>query len=80
MTFAAGLPFEPELNVSNVKFKMVPGEGFNSFRGPGVTNIDLNIARIAKINAGMSVKLLAAAKCSILQLKRNFKFFVDLRC
>jgi hypothetical protein len=61
MTFASGRPFEPELDVSNVNFKMVPGEGFNSFRGPGTTNIDMNIARIVKINERLSVKFLAEA-------------------
>jgi hypothetical protein len=61
MTFASGRPFEPELDVSNVNFKMVPGEGFNSFRGPGVNNIDLNLARVVKINERMSVKFVAEA-------------------
>jgi hypothetical protein len=61
MTFASGRPFEPELDVSNVNFKMVPGEGFNSFRGPGITDIDMNIARIVKINERLSVKFLAEA-------------------
>jgi len=61
MTFASGRPFEPELDVSNVNFKMVPGEGFNSFRGPGVNNIDLNLSRVIKINERMSVKFMAEA-------------------
>lgn len=61
MTFASGRPFEPELDVSNVNFKMVPGEGFNSFRGPGVNNIDLNLARVVRINERMSVKFVAEA-------------------
>src|ERR1039457_4785202 len=61
MTFASGRPFEPELDVANVNFKMVPGEGFNSFRGPGVNNIDLNLARVVKINERMSVKFMAEA-------------------
>jgi Carboxypeptidase regulatory-like domain/TonB dependent receptor/TonB-dependent Receptor Plug Domain len=61
MTFASGRPFEPELDVANVNFKMVPGEGFNSFRGPGVNNIDLNLARVVRINERMSVKFVAEA-------------------
>lgn len=56
LTFASGRPFEPELDVSNVNFKMVPGEGFNSFRGPGVNNIDLNLARLVKLNERASMK------------------------
>ncbi len=61
MTFASGRPFEPELDVANVNFKMVPGEGFNSFRGPGVNNIDLNLARTVKLNERMSLKFVAEA-------------------
>jgi hypothetical protein len=61
MTFASGRPFEPELDVANVNFQMVPGEGFNSFRGPGVNNIDLNLARVVKINERMSIKFVAEA-------------------
>lgn len=61
VTFASGRPFEPELDVSNVNFKMVPGEGFNSFRGPGVNNIDLNLARVVRINDRMSLKFVAEA-------------------
>ncbi len=61
MTFASGRPFEPELDVANVNFQMVPGEGFNSFRGPGVNNIDLNLARVVKINERMNIKFVAEA-------------------
>ena len=61
MTFANGRPFEPELDAANVNFKMVPGEGFNSFRGPGVNNIDLNLAREVKLNERMRVKFVAEA-------------------
>jgi hypothetical protein len=39
----------------------VPGEGFNSFRGPGVNNIDLNLARVVRINERMSIKFVAEA-------------------
>ena len=60
-TFASGVPFGPELHVANVNFQMVPGEGFNSFRGPGVDNIDLNLAQVVKINERMSVKFVAEA-------------------
>jgi len=61
MTFASGRPFEPELDAANINFKMVPGEGFNSFRGPGVNNIDLNLAREIKINERMRLKFVAEA-------------------
>jgi outer membrane receptor protein involved in Fe transport len=61
MTFASGRPFEPELDAANINFKMVPGEGFNSFRGRGVNNIDLNLAREVKINERMRLKFVAEA-------------------
>jgi len=59
VTFASGRPFEAELDAANINFKMVPGEGFNSFRGPGVNNIDLNLARVVRINERMSIKFVA---------------------
>jgi hypothetical protein len=60
-TFASGRPFEPELDVPNVNFQMVPGEGFNSFRGPGVNNVDLSLARMIRITERVGLKLQAEA-------------------
>jgi Carboxypeptidase regulatory-like domain/TonB dependent receptor/TonB-dependent Receptor Plug Domain len=60
-TFASGRPFEPELDVTNVNFQMVPGEGFNSFRGPGVNDVDLSLARAIRVSERVSLKLQAEA-------------------
>jgi hypothetical protein len=40
---------------------MVPGEGFNSFRGPGVNNVDLSLARMIRITERVGLKLQAEA-------------------
>jgi hypothetical protein len=61
VTFASGRPFEPELDVSNVNFQMVPGEGFNSFRGPGVNDVDISLARVVRITERFRLKLQAEA-------------------
>jgi len=61
LTLASGRPFEPELDASNINFKMVPGEGFNSFRGPGVSNVDFNVSRVVKLSERMHMKLMAEA-------------------
>ncbi len=60
-SFASGRPFEPELDVSNVNFQMVPGEGFNSYRGPGVNDVDLGLARAIRVSERVSLKLQAEA-------------------
>jgi hypothetical protein len=56
-TFASGRPFEATLDVPNVNFQMVPGEGFNSFRGPGVNDVDLSLARAIRVSERVSLKL-----------------------
>ncbi len=61
VTVASGRPFEPELDASNINFKMVPGEGFNSFRGPGVSDVDFNVSRTVKLNERTHLKLMAEA-------------------
>ncbi len=38
---------------------MVPGEKFNGFRGPGVSNVDLNLSRTFRIGERYSLKFLA---------------------
>jgi len=60
MTFASGRPFQAEFDDPGINFKMVPGP-FNSFRGPGVNNIDLSLARGVKLNERMSLKFVAEA-------------------
>jgi hypothetical protein len=60
-TFASGRPFEPELDASNINFQMVPGEGFNSFRGPGINDVDLSLARTIRVSERVGLKLQAEA-------------------
>jgi Carboxypeptidase regulatory-like domain/TonB dependent receptor-like, beta-barrel len=60
-SFASGRPFEPELDVPNVNFQMVPGEGFNSFRGPGVNDVDLSLSRVIRLTERVGLKLQAEA-------------------
>jgi hypothetical protein len=60
-TFASGRPYEATLDVPNVNFQMVPGEGFNSFRGPGVNDVDLSLARTIRVTERVGLKLQADA-------------------
>jgi hypothetical protein len=39
-----------------VNFSIVPGEGFNSFRGPGVRDLDLSLARSFRLNERLGLK------------------------
>lgn len=61
MTFASGRPYTGLFDTSQLNFSMVPGEGFNSFRGPGVNTIDLNLARVIKLKGPMNLKFVAEA-------------------
>ena len=42
---ATGRPYTAVFDTPTLNFSMVPGEGFNSFTGPGVNNFDLSVAR-----------------------------------
>jgi hypothetical protein len=44
-----------------VNFSVVPAEGYNSFRGPGVRDVDLSVARLFKLNERYGLKLRAEA-------------------
>jgi hypothetical protein len=61
VTVASGRPYTAVFDTSNVNFSIVPGEGFNSFRGPGVRDMDLSVARIFKLNERFGLKLRAEA-------------------
>jgi outer membrane receptor for ferrienterochelin and colicin len=61
MTFASGRPYTAVFDTSQLNFSIVPGEGYDSFRGPGVNTIDLNLARTLKFREHMSLKFLAEA-------------------
>ncbi len=59
--FASGRPFTAVFDTPQVNFSVVPGEGFNSFTGPGVQNIDFSIARAVKVNERVNLKFTAEA-------------------
>ena len=42
---ATGRPYSAVLDTSEVNFSLVPGEGYNSFTGPGTSDLDLSISR-----------------------------------
>jgi hypothetical protein len=58
-TIASGRPYTAVFDSPNVNFSIVPGEGFNSFRGPGVRDVDLSIARGFKLNERLGLKFRA---------------------
>jgi hypothetical protein len=60
-TIASGRPYTAVFDTSNVNFSIVPGEGFNTFRGPGVRDVDLSVARGFKLNERFALKLRAEA-------------------
>jgi hypothetical protein len=55
-TVASGRPFTGVFDSANVNFSIVPGEGFNSFRGPGVRDVDVSVARLFKLNERFGLK------------------------
>ena len=55
-TIASGRPYTAVFDTANVNFSIVPGEGFNSFRGPGVRNLDVSMARNFKLNERLGLR------------------------
>jgi hypothetical protein len=55
-TIASGRPYTGVFDTTNVNFSIVPGEGFNSFRGPGVRDVDVSVARAFKLNERFGLK------------------------
>jgi hypothetical protein len=45
LNFASGRPYTAVFDQPELNFSIVPGEGFNSFRGPTVKNVDLSVSR-----------------------------------
>jgi len=58
-TIGSGRPYTGVFDTPNVNFSIVPGEGFSSFRGPGVRDMDLSVARAFKLNERFGLKLRA---------------------
>jgi hypothetical protein len=61
LNFASGRPYTAVFDNPEVNFSMVPGEKYNGFRGPGVSNVDLNLSRTFQIGERYSLKFLAEA-------------------
>ena len=55
-TIASGRPYTGVFDTANVNFSIVPGEGFDSFRGPGVRDLDLSVARSFRLNERLGLK------------------------
>jgi hypothetical protein len=55
-TIASGRPYTAVFDTASVNFSIVPGEGFNSFRGPGVRDLDVSMARNFKLNERLGLK------------------------
>ncbi len=60
-TVASGRPYTAVFDDTHVNFSVVPGEGFNSFRGPGVRDLDLGVGRIFRFTERFGLKLSAEA-------------------
>ena len=61
LNVASGRPYTAVFDNPEVNFSVVPGEKFNSFRGPDVRDIDLNVSRTFKLGERYSLKFLAEA-------------------
>ena len=61
LNFASGRPYTAVFDNPEVNFSIVPGEKYNSFRGPDVRNVDFNIARTFKFGERYSIKFVAEA-------------------
>ncbi|HYL96485.1 MAG TPA: TonB-dependent receptor [Terriglobales bacterium] len=59
--FASGRPYTAVFDTPQLNFSIVPGEGYNSFYGPGVEDIDFSVARAVKINERMNLRFSAEA-------------------
>jgi hypothetical protein len=54
-TFASGRPYTAVFDSSQLNFSIVPGEGYNSFRGPGVQDFDLRLSRTFRVRERVDV-------------------------
>jgi hypothetical protein len=55
-TIASGRPYTAVFDTSNVNFSLVPGEGYNTFRGPSVRDVDVSLARAFKLSERYGLK------------------------
>jgi hypothetical protein len=60
-TLASGRPYTAVFDDSHVNFSIVPGEGFNAFRGPGINNLDVSVTRAIRLSERVAVTVKAEA-------------------
>lgn len=58
---ASGRPYTAIFDTPQLNFSIVPGEGFNSFTGPGVSNFDFSVARDIRLSERFTLRLKAEA-------------------
>jgi hypothetical protein len=84
--FASGRPYTAVFDNTSPNFSMVPGEGFNSFRGPGVNDFDFSVARSVRVSERARLKFKAEAfdlfnHANFQQaVVDNVQYFVSQRC
>ena len=61
VNLASGRPYTAVFDQSEVNFSIVPGEGFNSFRGPTVRNVDFSVSRFFHLGERRSLEVTAEA-------------------
>ena len=61
VNLASGRPYTAVFDQSEVNFSVVPGEGFNSFRGPTVKNVDFSVGRVFHLGERYAVGVKAEA-------------------
>jgi hypothetical protein len=61
MNLASGRPYTAVFDTPQLNFSIVPGEAFNSFRGPGVADFDFAVARTFVFRKDLHLKLSAEA-------------------
>jgi Carboxypeptidase regulatory-like domain/TonB dependent receptor len=59
LNLASGRPYTAVFDQSEVNFSVVPGEGFNSFRGPDVRNFDFSVSRTFRFAERYAVSVTA---------------------
>jgi hypothetical protein len=61
LTEATGRPYTGVLDTAQVNFSLVPGQGYNSFTGPGTNDFDLSLTRDIHLRERYTLRLRAEA-------------------
>ena len=56
---SSGRPYTAIFDTTQLNFSMVPGEGFNSFTGPGVNDFDFSVARDIHLSDRFTLRIKA---------------------